>query len=83
MPPSVSNVWNIRALPPAQSTSCDAAERYPVERSHYSGETNKAIAAVLVLSDRTVERHVRNIFAKLGVPSRAAATAYAYKHELL
>jgi DNA-binding CsgD family transcriptional regulator len=48
-----------------------------------AGETNKAIAAVLVLSDRTVERHVRNIFAKLGVSSRAAATAYAYKHKLV
>jgi DNA-binding NarL/FixJ family response regulator len=48
-----------------------------------SGETNKAIAAELVLSDRTVERHVRNIFTKLGVSSRAAATAYAYKHQLV
>ena len=47
------------------------------------GETNKAIAAELVLSERTVDRHVSNIFAKLGVSSRTAATAYAYKHRLL
>jgi tetratricopeptide (TPR) repeat protein len=48
-----------------------------------AGETNKAIAARLVLSERTVDRHVSNIFAKLGVSSRAAATAYAYEHQLL
>jgi DNA-binding CsgD family transcriptional regulator len=48
-----------------------------------SGETNKAIAADLVLSERTVDRHVGNLFAKLGVSSRAAATAYAYEHHLL
>ena len=48
-----------------------------------AGKTNKAIAAELVLSERTVDRHVSNIFAKLGVSSRAAATAYAYEHELL
>ncbi|MGH2956380.1 MAG: LuxR C-terminal-related transcriptional regulator [Solirubrobacterales bacterium] len=48
-----------------------------------AGKTNKAIAAELVLSERTVDRHVSNIFAKLGVPSRAAATAYAYEHRLL
>ena len=48
-----------------------------------AGETNKAIAAELVLSDRTVDRHVSNIFTKLGVSSRAAATAYAYEHQLV
>ena len=47
------------------------------------GERNKAIAAKLVVSERTVDRHVSNIFAKLGVSSRAAATAYAYEHDLL
>jgi DNA-binding CsgD family transcriptional regulator len=48
-----------------------------------AGKTNKAIAAALVLSERTVDRHVSNIFAKLRVSSRAAATAYAYEHGLL
>jgi DNA-binding CsgD family transcriptional regulator len=48
-----------------------------------AGETNKAIAAELVLSERTVDRHVSNIFTKLGVSSRAAATAYAYEHRLV
>ncbi len=47
------------------------------------GATNKAIAAELVLSDRTIDRHVSNIFAKLRVSSRTAATAYAYEHHLL
>jgi DNA-binding CsgD family transcriptional regulator len=48
-----------------------------------AGETNKAIAAELVLSERTVDRHVSNIFTKLGVPTRAAATGYAYRHRLV
>lgn len=48
-----------------------------------SGKTNKAIARQLVLSGKTVDRHLSNIFAKLDVPSRAAATAFAYKHDLI
>jgi ATP/maltotriose-dependent transcriptional regulator MalT len=48
-----------------------------------SGRTNRAIAAELFLSNKTVARHVGNIFAKLGVSSRAAATAYAYEHDLI
>ena len=48
-----------------------------------SGHTNKAIAGQLVVSERTVDRHVSNILSKLHVSSRAAATAYAYEHELL
>jgi DNA-binding NarL/FixJ family response regulator len=48
-----------------------------------AGRTNRVIAAELVLSVRTVDRHVSNIFAKLGVSSRAAATAYAHEHRLL
>jgi DNA-binding CsgD family transcriptional regulator len=48
-----------------------------------AGKTNKAIATELVVSERTIDRHVSNIFAKLRVSSRAAATAYAYEHDLL
>jgi DNA-binding CsgD family transcriptional regulator len=48
-----------------------------------TGETNKAIAAGLVLSERTIDRHVSNIYAKLGVSSRAAATARAYELRLV
>jgi DNA-binding NarL/FixJ family response regulator len=47
------------------------------------GATNRSIAAELVLSERTIDRHVSNIFAKLRVSSRAAATAYAYEHDLI
>jgi DNA-binding CsgD family transcriptional regulator len=47
------------------------------------GKTNRAIADELVISEKTVARHVSNIFAKLGLSSRSAATAYAYEHGLL
>jgi DNA-binding NarL/FixJ family response regulator len=47
-----------------------------------TGRTNKVIARQLCLSDKTVDRHVSNIFTKLGVASRAAATAYAYEQGL-
>jgi DNA-binding CsgD family transcriptional regulator len=48
-----------------------------------TGATNRAIAEKLVLSERTVDRHVSNIFGKLGVSSRAAATAYAFDRQLV
>jgi DNA-binding CsgD family transcriptional regulator len=59
------------------------ARELEVLRLVAAGHTNKAIAAELVLSERTVDRHVSNIFAKLRVSSRSAATAYAYEHQLV
>jgi DNA-binding NarL/FixJ family response regulator len=47
-----------------------------------AGKTNRAIATELVISEKTVARHVSNIFTKLGLSSRSGATAYAYRHGL-
>jgi DNA-binding NarL/FixJ family response regulator len=46
------------------------------------GKTNRVIAKKLFISEKTVASHVSHIFTKLGVSSRAAATAYAYDHDL-
>jgi DNA-binding CsgD family transcriptional regulator len=48
-----------------------------------SGKTNRAIARELGLSEKTVARHVHNSLTKIGAPSRAAATAYAYQKGLI
>ena len=46
------------------------------------GKTNRQIADQLVISEKTVASHLSHIFTKLGLPSRTAATAYAYEHHL-
>jgi ATP/maltotriose-dependent transcriptional regulator MalT len=48
-----------------------------------TGRTNREIASDLVISVHTVSRHLQNIFVKLGLSTRAAATAYAYEHHLV
>jgi DNA-binding NarL/FixJ family response regulator len=48
-----------------------------------TGRTNREVAAELHISDKTVARHLSNVFAKLGLTSRAAATAYAYEHDIV
>ncbi|HEY7501087.1 MAG TPA: response regulator transcription factor, partial [Vicinamibacterales bacterium] len=48
-----------------------------------SGKTNRAIADALFISEKTVARHVSNIFDKTGVSSRAGATAWAYQRNLM
>jgi DNA-binding CsgD family transcriptional regulator len=48
-----------------------------------SGKTNRGIARELGLSEKTVARHVHNSLTKIGAPSRAAATAYAYQNGLI
>lgn len=48
-----------------------------------TGRTNREIAGTLFVSDHTIRRHMQNIFAKIGVSSRAAATAFALHHDLV
>jgi DNA-binding NarL/FixJ family response regulator len=48
-----------------------------------AGKTNKTIARDLFVSERTIDRHVSNIYTKIGVSSRAAATAFAYEKGLV
>jgi len=59
------------------------AREVEVLRFVAAGKTNRSIAAAMVISEKTVARHMSNIFAKLGLSSRAAATAYAYEHDLV
>jgi DNA-binding CsgD family transcriptional regulator/tetratricopeptide (TPR) repeat protein len=59
------------------------AREVQVLRLVAAGKSNREIASALVISDRTVARHVQNIFAKLGVSSRAAASVFAVEQELL
>ncbi|GHG53549.1 helix-turn-helix transcriptional regulator [Sinomonas cellulolyticus] len=69
---------------PAESPGAPLTDReVEVVRLAAQGLTNRAIAGRLVISEKTVARHLANIYAKLGIASRAAATAYAYEHGLL
>jgi ATP/maltotriose-dependent transcriptional regulator MalT len=60
-----------------------SARELEVLRLVASGKTNREIAAELVVSEHTVARHVQNIFLKLGVSSRTAATAFAFERQLV
>ena len=71
-----------RALEPKAVGGLSARE-IQVLRLVAAGKTNRQIAGALFISERTVERHLSNIFTKLDLPSRAAATAYAYEHHLI
>lgn len=68
---------------PSPATHGLTARELEVLRLLATGRTNRAIAEELVLAVKTVDRHASSIFSKLGVSSRAAATAYAYQHGLV
>jgi DNA-binding CsgD family transcriptional regulator len=69
-----------QSVPPAGGLTGREVE---VLRQIAAGKTNRAIAADLAISEKTVARHVSNIFTKLDLSSRSAATAYAYEHKLV
>lgn len=80
--PDLTRLEALFAAPTAERRHPLTRRELEVLRWVAAGKTNKAIAATLCLSEKTVERHLSNIFTKLDVRSRAAATAYAFEHRL-
>jgi DNA-binding CsgD family transcriptional regulator len=72
-----------RRADPTTSPNGLTGREVEVLRLLASGRTNKELAAELGLSEKTVERHLSNIFTKIGVSTRAAATAFAFEHEIV
>lgn len=81
--PDVARVESLlrKKAPPGGGTLTD--REIEVLRLIASGMTNRGIAGKLRISEKTVARHISNIFVKLDLSSRAAATAYAFQHSLI
>ncbi|MCD4850376.1 response regulator transcription factor [Arthrobacter sp. AK01] len=80
--PAAAEVLELAGHKPKDPSSLTVRE-VEVLRLVAGGLANKAIARELYLSEKTVARHLSNIFSKLAVPSRAAATSYAFEHGLI
>jgi DNA-binding CsgD family transcriptional regulator len=81
--PDQQRVEELLHAPQAVGPSGLSARELEVLRLVAAGRTNHAIAAELFVSERTVHRHVSNIFDKLGVHSRTAAASYAIQHRIV
>ncbi len=67
---------------PAAAPAALSARELDVLRQLAGGASNKEIASALAISVATVERHIANIYDKIGVRGRANATAFALRHKL-
>ncbi len=81
--PDVARLDSLRRHDDQQSDVPLTAHEQEVLRAVADGRTNRKIAEDLTISEHTVARHLQNIFTKIDVRSRAAATAYAYEHRLV
>jgi DNA-binding NarL/FixJ family response regulator len=84
--PALAEVERLRRVPPARAQAPGGhltSRELEVLRLVARGRTNRAIARELEISEKTVARHVSNIFTKLSLSTRAAATAYAFTHRLM
>jgi ATP/maltotriose-dependent transcriptional regulator MalT len=80
--PSLARAADVDAARPRPAGPLSEREA-EVLRLLAAGKTNRSIAEALFISDKTVARHVSNIFGKLGVSSRTGATAWAFQHDLI
>jgi DNA-binding CsgD family transcriptional regulator len=81
--PDVARVEALSRAGVATAPGGLTAREVEVLRLVAGGKTNREIAKTLVLSDHTVRRHLQNIFNKIGVSSRAGATAFAFQRDLV
>ena len=81
--PALAALGKSTATPPAAAERLLSSRELEVLRLVAKGRSNREIAGQLFISEHTVARHVSNIFHKLGVASRAAATAFAFERKLL
>ncbi|MBP2368348.1 helix-turn-helix transcriptional regulator [Pseudonocardia parietis] len=81
--PDVVRVETLARNPATRTAGTLTGRELQVLRLVATGMANRGIAAELFLSEKTVARHLSNIFTKLDVSSRSAATAYAYEHGLV
>jgi len=81
--PAITRTSELLEQPPPRPAGGLSEREAQVLRLIAAGKTNRAIADELYISEKTVARHVSNIFNKLGVSSRAGATALAYQRHLI
>jgi DNA-binding CsgD family transcriptional regulator len=81
--PDAARVATLAEPRRAQEPHGLTARELEVLRLVASGRSNREIASSLIVSEHTVARHLQNIFGKLGVSSRTAATAFAFEHDLV
>lgn len=81
--PALEQVRQLMARAASPTIGGLTSREVEVLRLVATGATNRDIADALVISEHTARRHLQNIFGKIDVSSRAAATAYAYEHGLV
>jgi DNA-binding CsgD family transcriptional regulator len=81
--PDLGRIERLLRVPAAAPEHGLSPRETQILRLIAAGKTNRAIAAELRISEKTVARHVSNMFVKLDLSSRSAATAYAYQHDLV
>jgi DNA-binding CsgD family transcriptional regulator len=81
--PDASRVASLMTAAAPEAQGPLTGREVEVLRLIASGKTNRGIAEELSISEKTVARHVSNILTKLDLPSRSAATAYAYSNNLV